>query len=304
MSAVPVGPPQRPTYVVGYPGNGSAGLHWSAPDAEKSSVTGFNVYKGSTLVNASPLPKTARSITVTGLTNGTSYSFTVRAVNGSGQSAPSVAVSVKPTTAATAPTPARNLTAAPGDGKATLQWTAPSSNGGKPVTGYNVYKGTLPDAEGYAPINSSPLPATATSYTASGLANGAPVYFTVKAINSVGTSAASNEATTRPEAAATTPGAPRDVKVTAGNGKVTVSWTAPGWNGGRAVTGYYVFLGSTTGGQSSTPVNSSPIAANATSYSVTGLTNGKRYFFVVKAANSIGRSVASNEESTTPKATK
>ncbi|MBV9952957.1 MAG: Ig-like domain repeat protein, partial [Acidimicrobiia bacterium] len=300
VSAVSAGPPQRPTYVVGYPGNGSAGLRWSAPDAARSSITGFNVYKGTTLVNASPLSRTTRSLTVSGLTNGTASSFTVRAVNTSGLSQPSVAVSVTPTAAATAPTPPRNLAASAGAGKATLTWSAPSSTGGKQITGYNVYKGTLPDAEGYAPINSSPLPASATSYTATGLANGAPVFFTVKAINSIGTSAASNEATTRPEAAATVPGAPRDVKVTAGKSKVTVSWSAPGWSGGRAVTGYFVFVGTTTGYESTTPVNSSPIAADATSYDVTGLTNGKRYFFVVKAASSIGRSAASNEESTTP----
>jgi hypothetical protein len=303
VSAVPLGVPQRPTYLVGYPGNGSAGLRWSAPDAEKSSITGFDVYKGTTKVNASPLAATARSLTVTGLTNGTSYSFTVRALNGSGQSAPSAPVSVTPTAAATAPTPPRGLGAAPGNGKATLTWTAPSSNGGKPITGFNVYKGTLPDSEGYTPINASPLPATASSYTVTGLANGAPAYFTVKAINSIGTSAASNETFARPEAPATTPGAPRGVKVTAGNGKVKVSWAAPGWDGGRAVTGYFVFLGTTTGYESTTPVNSTPIAAGSTSYDVTGLTNGKRYFFVVKAANSVGRSVASNEASTPPKAT-
>ena len=109
VSAVPAGAPERPTAVIGYPGNGSAGLRWSAPDVENSSITGFNVYKGATRVNASPLPVTARSTTVTGLANGTTYSFTVRAVNASGESAPSASVPVKPTAAATPPTPPGNL---------------------------------------------------------------------------------------------------------------------------------------------------------------------------------------------------
>ena len=69
----------------------------------------------------------------------------------------------------------------------------------------------------------------------------------------------------------------------------------------RAVTGYFVFLGTTTGGQSPTPVNPSPIPANTTSYGVTGLTNGTRYYFVVKAINARGLSPASGEESTTPR---
>ena len=123
----------------------------------------------------------------------------------------------------------------------------------------------------------------------------------MKAINSVGSSIPSNEASARPEAPTTTSGAPRDLKAVAGNGKVTLTWSAPWWNGGSAVTGFNVYRGTTTGGESPTPVNPNPLPANATSYSATGLTNGTRYYFVVKAINARGLSPASGEESTTPR---
>ena len=150
--------PQRPTGLVGYPGNGSAGLRGrrrTPRTARSPASTSTRAARPGEHISA---PGDRASSTVTGLTNGTTYSFTVRAVNAR-PSAPSAAVSVKPTAAATPPTPPRNLRR-PGNRKAKLTWAAPASNGGKPISGYNVYKGTLPDGEAASPVNASPLPAT------------------------------------------------------------------------------------------------------------------------------------------------
>ena len=192
---------------------------------------------------------------------------------------------------------APTLTAAtPGNGTVTLAWTAPSSNGGSAVTGYDVYEGTSSGGESSTPVNSSPLSASATSYTVSGLTNGTTYYFTVKALNSVGTSPASNEASATP---VTTPGAPRTLTATGGNAQVELSWSAPSSDGGSAITGYDVFEGTSSGKESPTPVNGSTLIT-ATSYTVSGLTNGTTYYFTVKALNSVGSSTASNQASATP----
>ena len=72
---------------------------------------------------------TATTETVTGLTNGTAYTFTVAAINGVGHRGrprrPSDAV-----TPATVPGAPAIGTATAGNASATVTWTAPASNGG------------------------------------------------------------------------------------------------------------------------------------------------------------------------------
>ncbi len=93
-----------------------------------------------------------------------------------------------PPTAPLAPT---NVTAAPGNGAATVSWTAPA-NGGSPITSYTVtpYLGSV--AQPATTVTGSP---PATTATISGLQNGASYTFTVAATNAIGTgppSSASN----------------------------------------------------------------------------------------------------------------
>jgi len=97
----------------------------------------------------------------------------------------------------------------PGDTTVVLAWTAPKTNGGSAITGYNVYEGTSAGGENYSsPVNGGTL-ITTTTTTVTGLTNATAYYFTVKATNAVGSSGASNEAWAIP--AATVPGAPTHV---------------------------------------------------------------------------------------------
>jgi hypothetical protein len=244
-----------------------------------------------TPVNSSLISGT--TYTATGLTNGTKYYFTVEAVNAMGSSAASNEASATPAAAATVPGAPTGLGATAGNTTVALSWSAPLSNGGSAITGYNVFEGTSPGGEALTPVNSSLI--SGTTYTATGLTNGTKYYFTVKAVNAVGSSAASNEASATP---ATVPGAPTGLGATAGNTTVALSWSAPLSNGGSAITGYNVFEGTSPGGEAGTPVNSSLISG--TTYTATGLTNGTKYYFTVKAVNAVGSSAASNEASATP----
>jgi hypothetical protein len=95
--------PAAPSWVAATAGNGSASVTWTAPNNGGSSITSYTVtpYQGgvaqqATTVTGSP-PTT--SATVTGLTNGTSYTFTVSATNAVGTgpaSAPSNAGTPSP----------------------------------------------------------------------------------------------------------------------------------------------------------------------------------------------------------------
>jgi hypothetical protein len=198
---------------------------------------------------------------------------------------------------ATVPGPPGSLTAAAGDEKETLDWSAPTSDGGTTISGYNVYDGTKSGQESTKPVNPSPLPASTRTYTKTGLANGTRVYFVVKAVNAIGVGPPSNQASAIP---ATVPAAPGSLTATAGSGKITLSWKTPTSDGGSAITGYNVYDGTKSGQESTKPVNSSPLSASTHSYTKTGLKSGTREYFVVKAVNAAGVGPPSNQASAIP----
>ncbi len=184
--------PDAPTAVSAVPGNTQAIVSWTAPTYDGGSpITGYEVtpYIGMTALTPVVFPSTATTQPMTGLTNGTSYVFTVRAINAIGSSAPSLASNaVTPATVPGAPTIG---TAVAGAFEATVSWTAPVSNGGSPITGYAVtpYIG----ATAQTPVVFS---STTTTQTVTGLTIGTTYTFRVAAINGVGTgaqSAASNQ---------------------------------------------------------------------------------------------------------------
>ena len=74
------------------------------------------------------------------------------------------------------------LTATAGNAQVTLSWAAPASDGGAPVTGYNVYAGTTADFTGGAKVAGI----TGTAVVLVGLVNGTPYYFRVTAVNAAG----------------------------------------------------------------------------------------------------------------------
>jgi len=297
VSATPSNAPGAPTDLTATPANTTIALAWTAPASDGgSSINGYNVYEGSTPGGESSTPVnsslvTTTSLTVTDLFNGVAYYFTVKAVNSEGSSAASDEASAIPVV--TSPGPPAGLTASAGNSRALLSWSPPASDGGEPILGYNIYQGTLPGGESPNPINGTLI--TTTSAIAGELTNGTAYYFTVRAVNGVGASAASNEATAKPT---NPPGAPTGLAATPSNLSVKLSWSAPAPNGSSAVTGYDVFEGTTSGGESTAPANASPITSP--SYTVTGLTNGVLYYFTVEALNAGGLSVASTEASATP----
>jgi hypothetical protein len=197
--------------------------------------------------------------------------------------------------APTAPGPPTSLTATATNGAVALSWSAPSSNGGSPILGYNVYQGTSPGAESATALNGV-TPINATTYSVSGLTNGTTYYFTVASVNAYG-STTSTEASATPVSLGV-PGSPTLKSATANSSSVTLAWGAPSSNGGSAILGYNVFVGTAPGAESSAPVNSLLITGNGAT--VNGLLSGTKYYFTVRAVNVVGSSTSSNELSSTP----
>jgi hypothetical protein len=99
-------------------------------------------------------------------------------------------------------------------------------------------------------------------------------------------------------AAASVPGAPARLTVTACGARATLRWTAS--TSGHPAS-YMIYRGTTAGGESSTPVGT--VRGTATTFTDTGLRNGTTYFYNVAASNRVGVSPDSNEVSVTPRGT-
>ena len=276
-----LGAPDVPHSLDATPGNGQVMLSWVQPSGG-AEVTDYE-YEQDVSGTWISTGSTATSHTVTGLTNGQSYTFRVRAANSAGQSAASSAsASVTPATVPGAPT---GLSATVSDQRVDLIWTAPASNGGQSITDYEYEQG----GSGTWISTGS----TATSYMVTGLTNGQPYRFRVRALNSVGAGAAS--AASPNITPATEPDAPTGLSATVSDQRVDLIWTAPASNGGATIT-YYEYELDFSGTWTST-------GGTATSYTVTGLTNGQSYTFRVRAVNRVGAGAASGSQSATPTST-
>ncbi len=289
-SATPPMAPSAPSGVAATAGNGSATVSWTAPDNGGSLITSYTVTPsvGSTagtpvtVANQSP----SASTTITGLTSGTTYTFTVSATNSVGTSAasaPSNAVTPQAQAAPNAPT---GVSAVAGSGSATVSWTAPS-NGGSPITSYTI----TPYTTGESATAGTPVVVTGnppvTTTTVSGLTNGTAYQFAVSATNATGTGP--NSADSTQVTPAGPPLAPTGVTATSGTASATVNWTAPDPQG-SPITSYTVtpFVGSTP--QVPVTVSGSPPATSAL---MAGLTDGTTYTFQVTATNAVGTSATS-----------
>ena len=124
-------------------------------------------------------------------------------------------------TIATVPgAPTESAPSAVGNGTVTLNWSAPASDGGSPITGYHVYDSTSQGGENTSGTPACTGGAAATTCTVNGLGNGTTYYFVVTALNAAGQSVASNEESATP---VTVPSAPGRLTARAGDAKLTLS---------------------------------------------------------------------------------
>jgi hypothetical protein len=267
--------------------NGNVTLSWTTTDWQlyTPSLINYTVTASPGGASVTTPTNTTTTATVTGLTNGTAYTFTVRANGASGTSvtsSPSAAVT--PSTIPDAPT---GVSATARNVSAVVSWTAPA-NGGSAITSYTVTSSP-------GGITETTSDGSTTQITVPGLTNGTGYTFTVVATNAVGNGPASSASgSITPRA---TPDAPTGVSATAGNGSAVVSWTAPDNNGVSVITSYTV---------TSSPgdITATTSDGSTTQITVPVLTNGIGYTFTVVATNAAGNGPASSASgSVTPKGT-
>ena len=169
-STVDTTPPSTPGGLAATGFDGQASISWK-PSTDDVGVAGYEVRRdGAALTTVAGSP-----FADGGLTNGTTYSYSIVAIDAAGnRSAPSAPVSVTPAAPDTTPPSAPSgLSAIAGDRQVALSWNAASDD--TAVTGYRVYRGTT--------LVGSPA---GTSFTDTGLSNGVTYTYTVKAADAAG----------------------------------------------------------------------------------------------------------------------
>jgi titin len=273
--------PSAPTALIATPGNGSATIAFNAGSDNGSAIINYQYSVDSGVwTSLSPIDATS-PITISGLTNGITYSIRLRAVNsaGSGLGTASAAVSVTPLGVPAAPT---SLVATPGNGGASISFTA-GSNNGSAISNYQY------SVDGGEWIAISPA-VTASPVAVTGLANGATYAIRLRAINNVGDGlgAASNPVSVTP---LSVPSAPTSLVATPGNRSATIAFTA-GSDNGSVITNYQYSLNSGSWIALSPAGSTSPIT-------ISGLTNGSVYSVRLRAINGAGDGLGAVSEPVT-----
>ena len=181
--------PSAPTSLSATAGDGQATISFTPGSDGGSAITNYKYSTDGTNYTALSPTDSSSPVTISGLTNGTSYTIYLKAVNANGDSAASSSVTVTPSSTPSAPT---SLSATAGDGQATISFT-PGSDGGSAISNYKYSTdGTTYTA--LSPTDSS------SPVTIPGLTNGTSYTIYLKAVNANGDSAASSSVTVTPVA--------------------------------------------------------------------------------------------------------
>lgn len=249
-----------------YPSSGSMRVTWADPGYDANYISAIRV-------DARPgdgsceVPISAQECTITGLTNGTAYTFAVYAVGTRGWIY-DAAVAGPAWPCCSLPEPPANVRAEAGLSSAVVSWEPPTNA----QAAGNDFTYT---------VTSTPASSTCTTAERScrieGLEDGTGYTFAVTAAGVEGTGPPSTSVPVTPTGP---PGAPTGVQVfLKSKGQAEVSWLGPAKTGGVVVNRYVA---------TASPGGATCSSAGALSCTVKGLKNGTRYRFTVTAFNEFG----------------
>ncbi len=290
-------PPLAPTGLVVTAGSvsGQLGLSWAAPSTSTTGGTiasyELDVSTDGTNFTSVATGITSASYTATGLSNGLGYTYRVRAVNNLSQTSPwlTASTSTKPyykPISLTAPA----LTGSAVGGLTLTTGVGDWDDNGNALTG-TAYKWQISTdgLTGWADISG----ATSSTYTVLASQAGKYLRSVVTKSNAAGDTSQESLATAAVQSGLAS--APQTLIVTRGNEQLNVTWAAPSALNGGTISAYKVQYRSLNG---SWTTASASISDSATSYTITGLTNGTEYDVRIYAVTAAGESPATTTTQT------
>jgi titin len=230
-----LGAPNIPASFVATANDSVIQLSWQPPTpAPGVTINGYQVDFSVNSVDWTPLtttdPVTFRATSL-GLINGVQYFYRIAALSSAGTGSYAY-VNAIPAAYASAPI---LLSASGSAGSVLLVWAAPSNTGGGVISGYQIDQaavGTSIWTPAVQNTNSS-----STTYSVTGLTNGATLQFRVAAITGAGTGMFSQALTATPFGS---PTAPVALTATGGNGSINLTWSVPASLGGSTLANFIV----------------------------------------------------------------
>jgi hypothetical protein len=268
-------------------------ISWTAPASTYGTISAYNIYVDGSEYSAASVSGTTLSTTITksteggtDLSPGTSYSITVKATNGIGQSAASTAKNSYPSDVPSAPTFSTLTASTSTEARLDLTWSAPTSTYGT-LTGYDIYTATsLGGTYTLAKTVSGSTTSTFIDST-NGLSVGVIYYVKITARNAIADanpSVSTNYSATLSVLSPGVPSAPRNLAAAVSSTafyQIVLSWDEPSSVSG-GITGYTVYSVDLV---SSALTQIGTTGPTTRTFTVTGLTRNQTYKYAVKARN-------------------
>ncbi len=288
VAATPLGLPGAPDGVTSEVGTLGITLRWQAPgDTGEGDIIGFIIYRGladDALEVEESLSGSTTQFLDDDVTAGTTYYYAIAAETAAGEGPMSSVVEVA---ALGHPGMPKDLSAEAGDGKVTLEWLAPDSDGGSPITGYVVLRGASPSSlEDLAELSD------VLSYVDTTAVNGETYHYAVIAVNALGRSIATDAVEATPFEPTYVPGKVTAFAAEVKGTKAVLAWAAPADDGGSPITGYVILRGETR----DTMVEIDRVGVVLT-YTDEDLERGRTYYYSVRAVNDVGQGDAFDPQS-------
>jgi len=180
-----------------------------------------------------------------------------------------------------------------------LSWTAVTPPANCVIASYAVFRST--DMRFVPSASNQVGTASGTTFSSTGLAGSTTYFYRIEAVDTAGSSPASNLASATTSAAPTcsaAPAAPNGLSaVAASSSAINLSWAAVTPPSNCTISSYKIFRGASSG---FTPAAGNQVGtASGTTFSSTGLTASTTYYYKVEAVDAAGASPASNQASAT-----